>query len=101
MDWVDPETDHEVRRALDAITTELGVQYHALRMRNMGRGANVELHLLLPYQMPLGDAHHLATTVEDRLAAVLPYPVHFSTHMEAVEDHEEVHPAELTQLPPG
>ncbi len=101
MDWVSPDTDHDVRAALDRVAAELGVEYHALRMRNMGRGVNVELHLLLPYQMPLGDAHHIATEVEERLAAALPYPVQFSAHMEAVEDHAMVHPAEQTQLPPS
>ncbi|MCW5966451.1 MAG: cation transporter [Bryobacterales bacterium] len=101
MDWVDPETDHEVRQALDTIATDMGIQYHALRIRNTGRGANIEVHLLLPYEMPLGDAHHVATSVELRLAASLPYPVQLSTHMEALEDHADIHPMEQTHLPPA
>lgn len=100
MDWVDPQTDEEVRQVLDRVAGEMGIQYHALRMRNMGRGANVELHLLLPYSTPLGDAHHVATTLEERLSAALPYPIHASIHMEAMEDHAEIHPQELTHLPP-
>jgi cation diffusion facilitator family transporter len=100
MDGIDPEMDQEIRGQLDLLTTDLGVEYHALRMRNMGRGVNVELHLLLPYGMPLGDAHHIATTVEERLAKALPYPVYVSSHLEATEDHATVHPEEQTQLPP-
>lgn len=100
MDWVDPKTDQEVRAALDAISETQNVPYHALRIRNTGRGVNIEVHLLLPYQTPLGEAHHSATKVEVLLEKALPYPVYISTHLEAMEDHQEIHPLEQTHLPP-
>lgn len=41
--------------------------------------------------MTVGDAHKLATIVEERLPAELAMPAEVITHLESEEDHEEVH----------
>jgi hypothetical protein len=41
--------------------------------------------------MPLGEAHHLATVVEERLSVGMGMPSEVTTHLESLEDHSEVH----------
>jgi hypothetical protein len=52
----------------------------------------VQVHLLFPYRIPIGEAHRRATELEHRLATELGIPVEATTHLEAVEDHAELHP---------
>jgi hypothetical protein len=47
--------------------------------------------LLFPYTQPIGEAHRIATQVEDRLAASVDMPAEVITHLEAAEDHALVH----------
>lgn len=91
MDQADPEMDQEIRTVVRAVTKAENVEFHGLRFRSTGRSAQITFHLLFPYAMPLGEAHHLATRVEQRVQQQLPYPVHVFTHLEAKEDHERVH----------
>lgn len=99
MDSVDPEADAEIRRVLPPLAGELGVRFHALRFRSMGRGVHIEMHLLFPFAMPLGDAHRRATELERRLRDTLSFPVLLVTHLESEEDHAELHPEE-SGVPP-
>ena len=99
MDRVDPEFDVEIRSVVRRVAAEEKVEFHGLRFRSMGRGAQLVLHLLLPYAMPLGQAHQIATTVERRIAEALPYPVQIYTHLESKEDHELIHGKEATHFP--
>jgi cation diffusion facilitator family transporter len=102
MDWVDPEADTAIRQKLPPLATELGLRFHELRFRNMGRGVHLEMHLLFPYAMPLGEAHRKATELERRLSAALPFPILMTTHLESLEDHAELHPEEsLAMSGPG
>lgn len=100
MDRVDAEMDREIRTVVRTVTREENVEFHGLRFRGMGRSARVVFHLLLPYAMPLGEAHHIATRVEQRIQQGLPYPVHVLTHLEAKEDHEQIHGAMETSHGP-
>lgn len=99
MDWVDPESDAIIRLALPPLASELGVRFHELRIRSMGRGVHVELHLLFPFAMPLGEAHRIATQFESRLESALPFPALLATHLESLEDHAEMHPEESMAMP--
>ncbi|MBI3667473.1 MAG: cation transporter [Acidobacteria bacterium] len=63
MDYSDPASGHALRESLDAVCSELGIQYHGLRFRNAGLRMRVEVHLLFPYQVTLGEAHRLATVL--------------------------------------
>lgn len=92
LDYADPETERLLRARLDALVVELGVEYHEFRLRETGGRVLVELHLLFPDSLPIGQAHATATQLESELAACLDRPVEIITHLEGKEDHEERHP---------
>jgi divalent metal cation (Fe/Co/Zn/Cd) transporter len=54
----------------------------------------IEVHLLFPYSMAVGEAHRLATLLEERLPLELSVPAEVFTHLESVEDHAAVHAKE-------
>jgi cation diffusion facilitator family transporter len=91
LDYSDPETGRRIRERLDAICAELDVQYHGVRFRTTGYRQIIEVHLLFPRLTSVSDAHALATTIEERLPAELGMPAEIITHLEALEDHAEVH----------
>lgn len=91
MDYADPATGRLLREKLDALCHELGLQYHGVRFRHSGQRLRVEIHLLFPYAASIGEAHRLATALEERLPPALGMPAEVVTHLEAVEDHERVH----------
>jgi len=91
MDYADPEIGQALRERLDAICSELGVQYHGVRFRGTGSRTLVEMHLLFPHNVPVGEAHRVATAIEDRLPRGFPTPVEVITHLESLEDHSQVH----------
>ena len=91
LDYADPEIDRRVRRELDTICTDLGIEYHELRHRHTGSRLLIEVHLLFGYEVPVGRAHEIATQVETRLASTLETPAEITTHLEAREDHDRVH----------
>jgi cation diffusion facilitator family transporter len=91
LDYSDPKAGREIRQKLDAICSELGVNYHGVRFRTTGYRQLIEVHLLFPGSTPLGEAHRLATMVEERLPAELRMPAEVITHLESEEDHAEIH----------
>jgi cation diffusion facilitator family transporter len=91
MDYADPETGKRLRAKLDAICADLGVQYHGVRYRHTGQRLVVIVHLLLGSDTPLGEAHRIATEVEERLARDLGLPADVTTHLESLEDHAHIH----------
>ena len=93
MDYSDPATGHALLEKLDALCRELGVQYHGVRFRDTGYQLRVELHLLFPFETPVGEAHRLATALEERLPSALGQPAEVVTHLESLEDHSAVHTA--------
>jgi cation diffusion facilitator family transporter len=92
MDYSDPE----VRRAVEnALTTECrarGMRFHEVRLRSLGQRVLVDVHLLFPFEMPLGEAHRIATAVEQTVEQQVAFDVEFVTHLESFDDHEIVHP---------
>jgi len=91
LDYSDPRIGHQIRNRLDVICDELGMQYHGVRFRTTGYRQIIEVHLLFPHTMGVGEAHRLATTLEERLAIDLEVPAEVTTHLESLEDHSEVH----------
>lgn len=91
LDYSDPRVGHEIRNRLDAICADLGVQYHGVRFRTTGYRQIIEVHLLFPHSTAVGDAHRLATLLEEQLAMDLEMPAEVTTHLESLEDHSEVH----------
>jgi cation diffusion facilitator family transporter len=91
LDYADPDVGRDLGQKLDALCSELGLHYHGVRFRTTGYRLMLELHLLFPYDCPVGEAHHLATQLEERLPAVLGIPAEVVTHLESLEDHSDVH----------
>ena len=94
LDYSDPETGKQIRAKLDAICGELGLHYHGVRFRTTGYRHIIEVHLLFPHATPVGEAHRLATALEERLPVELARPAEVITHLESLEDHEHVHSQE-------
>jgi cation diffusion facilitator family transporter len=94
LDYSDPAIGHAIRAKLDALCLEAGVEYHGVRFRTTGYRQIIEVHLLFPYSMALGQAHEIATLVEERLSEDLGIPSEVTTHLESREDHSEVHHVE-------
>jgi cation diffusion facilitator family transporter len=91
MDYADPNIGDEITRHLDDICDDLRIRHHGLRFRHTGNRLLIEVHLLFPYEEPVGHAHSLATILEEKLVSLLSYPSEVITHLESLEDHEEVH----------
>jgi cation diffusion facilitator family transporter len=94
LDYSDPKIGHRIRNQLDVICEELGLQYHGVRFRTTGYRQIIEVHLLFPHAMEVGEAHRLATMLEERLTIDLEVPAEITTHLESLEDHSEVHHAQ-------
>jgi cation diffusion facilitator family transporter len=91
MDFADPDTARLIAKELDTVCEECGLRYHELRFRNTGSRLIIEVHLLFPFTTPVGEAHRIATAIEERLAAALDVPAEVITHLESAEDHDEIH----------
>jgi cation diffusion facilitator family transporter len=96
MDRADPALAQHVQFHCEQLAASLGVECHGLRLRDSGHRLLIEIHLLFPYGLALGEAHRLATEFEARLETAIGAPADVTTHLEAVEDHDQVH---LTHRP--
>jgi cation diffusion facilitator family transporter len=91
MDEVDPATQAQIRRLLVEMTSAAGVEFHGLRHRNAGNTNWVEFHLLFPKDTSLESAHSLATKIEERIQQDSTMRTEVISHLETLEDHQEVH----------
>ncbi len=91
MDEGNPEIDGRITRVLTEATRKAGIQFHCLRHRDTGSKVWVEFHLLFPQETTLAAAHHIATEVEDRVRHELGLRAEVITHLETLEDHEQIH----------
>jgi len=91
LDYSDPNAGKKIRSKLDAICADLAIQYHGVRYRTTGYRQIIEVHLLFPHTTLVSDAHRQATILEERLSAELGMPAEVVTHLEALEDHSDVH----------
>jgi cation diffusion facilitator family transporter len=94
LDYSDPKIGHQIRNQLDVICAEMGLRYHGVRFRTTGYRQIIEVHLLFPHTMAVGEAHRQATMLEERLTMDLEVPAEITTHLESLEDHAEVHRVE-------
>ena len=101
LDYSDPDTGKQIREKLDTICNELGIHYHGVRYRTTGYRQIIEVHLLFPHATAVGEAHQLATALEERLPVELGKPAEVITHLESLEDHEDVHSIEHYTGRPG
>jgi len=91
MDEGDAEVESRIVKVLGETTRAAGVQYHGLRHRNTGSRIWVEFHLLFPQRATLAEAHRLATDVEDKVRQELGMRAEVISHLETLEDHQDVH----------
>jgi len=91
LDYSDPTAGRNIRDKLDAICSELAIEYHGVRFRSTGYRQIVEVHLLFPRLTSVSEAHRLATILEERLPIELGMPAEVITHLESLEDHADVH----------
>ncbi|TDU70756.1 cation diffusion facilitator family transporter [Prosthecobacter fusiformis] len=92
MDEADPTLALALDEALARETTKRGITFHALRHRDAGEIHYVDVHFLFPDDMLLRDAHRVATEIEAAVEKSVQAPVHITTHLECVGDHDELHP---------
>jgi len=91
MDEVDPIIQAQIRQLLIEMTSEAGVEFHGLRLRNAGNTNWVEFHLLFPKDTSLVSAHALATKIEERIQQDSMMRTEVISHLETLEDHQMVH----------
>ena len=91
LDYVDPTSVAAVERELTRVAAEHGLQHHEMRCRDTGSRLLIEVHLLFPWSMPVGEAHGIATQIEQRLEEFMGGNASVITHLEAAEDHDRVH----------
>lgn len=91
MDTADPEVDSQIEDILTRETEKHGVIYHNVLHRNMGHTHWVDIHLLFPDHTTVRDAHRLATRIERRLEEAIEPNAIVTSHLEPVEDHEDIH----------
>lgn len=94
MDYASPALTMEIAGQIAGLCRELRIQQHALRVRHTGYRLLVEVHLLYPFGITLGEAHRRATVLENRLSAAIDEEAEVVTHLEAIEDHALVHDQE-------
>jgi cation diffusion facilitator family transporter len=85
MDVVLPEHDHD---AIERVMTEYrkkGVDFHALRTRQAAARRFVTVHMLVPGDWTVHDAHHVAEDFEHDIREALAEAV-VATHLEPIED---------------
>ena len=93
MDQVDPNDTARIRTTLTSLVSSgLIVGYHQLRHRKVNSRRWIEVHLLVPGELRVSEAHTRATQVEDELEKIFSEEeVHVTTHIEP-EDHDAAHP---------
>jgi ferrous-iron efflux pump FieF len=71
---MDHEFPHDVRARIREIATAPAevIDMHDLRTRSSGRDSFIQLHLELPSDISLMEAHHIADHVELRLMEAFP-----------------------------
>ena len=86
MDAALPEGEKRLIQEVMEKYRERGVNFHALRTREAAARRFVSVHLLVPGDWTVHDAHHIAEDFESEVRAVLGGVVTVFTHLEPVED---------------
>lgn len=86
MDEALPESDQQKIRDVMAKYREKEVNFHALRTRQAAARRFISVHVLVPGNMTVHDAHHMVEDFEDEIRAALGGAVTVFTHLEPAED---------------
>ena len=82
MDEADPEQILELESILREEATAHGAEFHELKYRDLGNVRWVDVHLLFEDEMPLKEAHALATEIEGAVMSRLDGRVFVNSHLE-------------------
>ena len=86
MDASLPEREQKLIQEVMEKYREKGVSFHALRTREAAARRFVSVHMLVPGDWTVHDAHHVAEDFESDVRAVLGGVITVFTHLEPVED---------------
>jgi len=86
MDEALPESDQQKIRDVIAKYREKGVDFHALRTRQAAARRFMSVHVLVPGEWTVHDAHHIAEDFESDIRATLGGVITVFTHLEPAED---------------
>jgi cation diffusion facilitator family transporter len=94
MDAALPANEQTLIEQVMARYRERGVSFHALRTRQAAARRFISVHVLVPGEWTVHDAHHLAEDFESDIRSALGGVVTVFTHLEPVEDElsmEDIH----------
>jgi cation diffusion facilitator family transporter len=86
MDAVVPKWEQKIIQDVMDSYRERGVTFHALRTRQAAARRFISVHLLVPGDTTVHDAHHIAEDFENDVRRALDGPVTVFTHIEPMED---------------
>jgi cation diffusion facilitator family transporter len=86
MDAALPEPEQQLIEEVMARHRGKGVHFHALRTRQAAARRFISVHILVPGEWTVHDAHHIAEDFEADVRATLGGVVTVFTHLEPVED---------------
>ncbi len=86
MDAALPQHEQSLIRNVIEKYREKGVNFHALRTRQAAARQFVSVHMLVPGEWTVHDAHHVAEDFETDIREALGSVVTVFTHIEPVED---------------
>lgn len=94
LDSADPEKTSVLLRTLnDAVESGEVSSFHQLRHRQSNDHLFVELHIMLPKDVTIKEAHDRVTVLESRIRECFPdFTVHVTTHMEPFPHDKTAHP---------
>jgi cation diffusion facilitator family transporter len=82
MDAADPEVLRQITEVILAYRKPSWIDIHKLRAWNAGPRVHVDLHLILPRDMPLEDAHQEADALEQAILDQVPGAESVLVHMD-------------------
>jgi len=94
MDEAWPEVDQQKIKSVMDKYREKGVDFHALRTRQAAARRFMSVHVLVPGDTTVHDAHHIVEDFESDIRATLGGVVTVFTHLEPAEDElsmEDIH----------
>lgn len=94
MDVALPENEQRLIREVMAKYQERGINFHALRTRQAAARRFMSVHVLVPGDTTVHDAHHIVEDFENDIRTALGGAVTVFTHLEPAEDElsmEDLH----------
>jgi cation diffusion facilitator family transporter len=86
MDAALPEEERRLIEEVMKVYIDKGVHFHALRTRQAAARRFISVHMLVPGEWTVHNAHHIAEDFEADIRAALGGVVTVFTHLEPVED---------------